>query len=162
VKVCSLSCRVMLLLAQPLSTPLQNGLRFFHTPIPAIPSACLTACFPLDEGNYGLTTFRFCDHNRLGLSSPPTVLFAHGRKASTSCTHCFAFWLKPGTYAFSLVLITAFIRHSRLLTILPNSSPLPSAFSGSALASQFVRWLSPKVHCWWSFARRDCFFPTST
>ena len=97
------------------------------------------------------------------------VLFRRGKRGGPrkrfqphAAAHCFAFWLKPGTYAFSLVLITAFIRHSRLLTILPNSSPLPSAFSGSALASQFVRWLSPKVHCWWSFARRDCFFPTST
>lgn len=120
----------MSLLAQPLSAPLQNGLRFFHTPIPAIPSACLTACFPPDEENYGLTTFRLCDNDRLGLSSPPTVLFAHDRKATTSCAHCFAFWLKPDTCAFSLVLITAFIGHSHMLTILPNSSPFPSGTFG--------------------------------
>jgi hypothetical protein len=32
---------------QPLSTPLQGGLRFFHPLMPAHPWASLTACFPL-------------------------------------------------------------------------------------------------------------------
>src|ERR671934_585803 len=44
-------------LAQPLSTLLPDGLRFFPPPIPASPSARLTAHFPWRERD-GLTTFR--------------------------------------------------------------------------------------------------------
>ncbi len=41
---------------EPLSTPLQSGLRFLQHPLPAPPSAHLAVCFP--EGKeYGLTTF---------------------------------------------------------------------------------------------------------
>ena len=43
--------------AQPLSTPLQRGVRFFHPPLPAHLSACLTARFPLREV-YGVSMFR--------------------------------------------------------------------------------------------------------
>jgi len=35
--------------AQPLSARLQNGIRFFHTPIPAVPWVRLTARFPLSS-----------------------------------------------------------------------------------------------------------------
>ena len=41
-----LSRGVILFIAQPLFSPLQKDLRFFHPPIPAGPSACLTARFP--------------------------------------------------------------------------------------------------------------------
>ena len=41
-----LSRGVILLRAQPLFSRLQRDLRFFHPPIPAGPSACLTARFP--------------------------------------------------------------------------------------------------------------------
>ena len=44
---------------QLLSASLQDGLRFFHPPIPATPSAPLTSGFPLRESD-GLTTFRRC------------------------------------------------------------------------------------------------------
>src|SRR4029453_9822900 len=44
-------------LAQLLSTPLPDGLRFFPRPIPASPSVRLTAHFPWRERD-GLTTFR--------------------------------------------------------------------------------------------------------
>ena len=53
-EVCTLSGRVML---QPLSGPLQVGLRFLPDPLPAAPSAHLTTRFPQREG-YGLTTLR--------------------------------------------------------------------------------------------------------
>src|SRR5260370_8546730 len=39
VEVCSLSREMMF---QPLSTPLQRGLCFFHIPLPTLPSATLT------------------------------------------------------------------------------------------------------------------------
>jgi len=56
-EVCPLSRGVMLLGAQPLSAPLQSGIRFLHPPLPAAPSARLATRFPSREG-YGLTTFR--------------------------------------------------------------------------------------------------------
>ena len=46
-EVCPLSGGVMLSTAtQPLSDSLQIGLRFLHLPLPAVPSASLTARFP--------------------------------------------------------------------------------------------------------------------
>src|SRR6266498_1313584 len=56
-EVSPLSRGVMWSCAQPLSTPLQDGLRFLPRPLPAPPWARLTARFPLRE-RYGLTTFR--------------------------------------------------------------------------------------------------------
>jgi len=43
--------------AQPLSRPLQAGVRFVRPPVPAALSAGLAACFPSWE-RYGLTKFR--------------------------------------------------------------------------------------------------------
>jgi len=115
--------------ARPLSVPLQSGLRFFCTPLPAISSAHLTARFPLISLHArkitGLPRSVHGNIDRLGLSYPPAALFAHDRKDSSSCARCCAFWLKPGDYAFSLSLVTAFIRHSHVLTLLSNSSPFP-------------------------------------
>jgi hypothetical protein len=52
--VCSLSRGVMLpAVAQPLSGPLQVGLRFFRDPVPPAPWARLTACFPRCRGGLG-------------------------------------------------------------------------------------------------------------
>lgn len=45
-EVCPLSRGVILPVAQLLSAPLQSGFRFFHLPLPALPSARLAACFP--------------------------------------------------------------------------------------------------------------------
>jgi len=55
--VSPLSREVMLRWAQPLSTPLQDGLRFFPPPIPARPWAHLAARFPSRE-TYGVAMFR--------------------------------------------------------------------------------------------------------
>jgi hypothetical protein len=53
-EVCSLSREVMLPdVAQLLFAPLQSDLRFFHPPLPAFLSACLTARFPSRE-KYGV------------------------------------------------------------------------------------------------------------
>jgi hypothetical protein len=49
-EVCPLSRAVML---QPLSAPLQNGIRFLPGPIPAALSACLAAHFPSTPLAYG-------------------------------------------------------------------------------------------------------------
>jgi len=53
-EVCPLSRGVML---QPLSGPLQAGVRFLPDPLPAAPSACLAAHFPRGK-DYGLTMFQ--------------------------------------------------------------------------------------------------------
>ena len=58
-----LSRGVMLPEAQPLSLPLQKGLRFFRPPLPAVLSTSLTVRFPSRE-SYGLTKFRLS--NRMG------------------------------------------------------------------------------------------------
>jgi hypothetical protein len=49
VEVCPLSRGVMLPVwgAQPLSAPLQDGFRFLHHPLLAVPSVRLAARFPL-------------------------------------------------------------------------------------------------------------------
>ena len=70
--VCPLLRGVMLPLAQPLSTPLPGGLRFFHPPLPAALSARLAESFPVRE-SYGLTTFYEKQPSRLGLASPPVA-----------------------------------------------------------------------------------------
>src|SRR5260370_42478161 len=49
--------------AQPLSAPLQDGLRMLPPPLPAAPSASLASRFPSSlpcRGDDGLTTFRRC------------------------------------------------------------------------------------------------------
>jgi hypothetical protein len=71
-EVCPLSRGVML---QPLSDPLQTGLRFFHPPIPAQSTASLAVRLPAkqDWQPYGLTTFPACHTTDLGSTSPPAV-----------------------------------------------------------------------------------------
>ena len=59
--------------AQPLSTPLQDGLGFFHPLMPARLWARLTARFPFWE-RYGLTTFRTSTSlDELGSAYPPVA-----------------------------------------------------------------------------------------
>ncbi|CAG9923349.1 hypothetical protein M089_2111 [Bacteroides ovatus str. 3725 D9 iii] len=51
---------------QPLSAPLQNGIRFFHIPLPAFHSAFLTVCLPaVIQEKYGFTMFLVYD-KRMG------------------------------------------------------------------------------------------------
>jgi hypothetical protein len=48
---------MLLMIAQTLSYPLQEGIRFLSAPLPAAPWAYLAVRFPFRE-NYGLTKFR--------------------------------------------------------------------------------------------------------
>ncbi|ASA19122.1 hypothetical protein FA326_10230 [Pseudomonas aeruginosa] len=71
-EVCPVSRGVM---SQPLSRPLQPGIRFLCDPIPAPPTVRLAA--PLPRGRrYGLTTFPICHTTGLGLAFSPVVLKA--------------------------------------------------------------------------------------
>src|SRR5437667_12098772 len=68
-EVCSLSRPMMF---QSVSAPLQRGLRFFWSLLPASPSSRLTAVLPQRE-QYGLTTFRRNDTTGFGSLCTPKV-----------------------------------------------------------------------------------------
>ena len=73
VEVCPLSRGVMLPTeAQPLSNPLQAGLRFLHHPLPAVPSARLAARFP-QRGELRAYHVPLVYPHGLGSSSTPGV-----------------------------------------------------------------------------------------
>ena len=82
--VCPLARGVMLRGAQPLSTPLQDGVRFFHPPLPARLSARLTARFPSRE-TYGVAMFRLSNNGwgRRALSTGSVV--AHDKEGRSPC-----------------------------------------------------------------------------
>ncbi|KAA1005120.1 hypothetical protein FVF58_30275 [Paraburkholderia panacisoli] len=62
-------------MSQPLSGPLQPGLRFFRPPIPAQSTASLTVRLParLRWQPYRLTTFPACHTTDLGSAYSPAV-----------------------------------------------------------------------------------------
>ena len=57
---------------QPLSDPLQVGIRLLPDPLPAAPSARLATRFPLRE-DYGFTTLRRRNLHGLGPASTPVA-----------------------------------------------------------------------------------------
>ena len=82
-EVCSLSRGVI---SQPLSEPLQPGVRFLRPPVPAPLSALLAVGFPRLGERYGLAKFR--QNNRIGLGPlfPPVALIVHdGGAAQPPC-----------------------------------------------------------------------------
>lgn len=93
--VCTLSRKVMF---QPLSVPLQNGIRFFLVPVPAAPRADFAACCPSRE-RYRVSTFHLQKCIGLGACSGPGGLWvtsAYGENAApTSST----FWFKRQPFA---------------------------------------------------------------
>ncbi|RBA58933.1 hypothetical protein DQ403_10900 [Stutzerimonas zhaodongensis] len=60
---------------QPLSEPLQSGIRFLCDPIPAPPTAHLAAHLPRGQ-RYGLTTFPICHTTGLGPAFSPEAVMA--------------------------------------------------------------------------------------
>ena len=66
-EVCPLSRGVIL---QPLSAPLQDGVRLLPHPLPASASVGLAASLPRRDAD-GFITFRRCTVRRLGRASPP-------------------------------------------------------------------------------------------
>ena len=71
-EVCPLSRGMM---SQPLSGPLQPGIRFFRPPIPAPSTAFLAVRLPaiLHWQRYGLTTFPACHTTDVGPTYSPAV-----------------------------------------------------------------------------------------
>lgn len=79
---------------EPLSAPLQFGIRFFPFPIPALSSACLTTCLPIARRGYGLTTFRISNLKGLGaIFSPVPFLSSLGYSENPNLGHL-PFWLR--------------------------------------------------------------------
>ncbi|MBM3495970.1 MAG: hypothetical protein FJX72_16850, partial [Armatimonadetes bacterium] len=101
------------LAAQPLSRPLQTGIRFLPHPIPAPPSVRLAAPCLLAEERYGLTMFPTTDRIGSGpLSSPaawenitPCPVAGDTRAPAPAAS---PFWFKPASI-FGSLYITAFI-----------------------------------------------------
>jgi len=71
-QVCPLSRGMMF---QPLSTPLQNGIRFLRTPLPALPTNPLAVHLlkVSPERQYGFTTFPACHKTGLGSAFSPVA-----------------------------------------------------------------------------------------
>ena len=72
-EVCPLSRGMML---QSLSISLQDGIRFFRFPLPALLSARLAGSFPFRE-KYGFPVFRVSNRCGLGPLSSPVALRVH-------------------------------------------------------------------------------------
>ncbi len=118
-EVCPVSRGVMF---QPLSGPLQPGVRFLCDPIPAPPTVFLAVHLPWGQ-RYGLTTFPVCHTTGLGSASSPVVLWrripkAHGDNRPRT------FWFKPDS-SFGLSILTVFIRGSHVLPIPASLAPQP-------------------------------------
>lgn len=119
-EVCPLSCRMMLSLphvteAQSVSASLQNGIRFFHFPIPAfhigLPYGSLTHSEKREK--YGLTTFHVSDDNGLGLSYPPAIIMSvqpHLDRELTDCTP-FGSSLQPCSWSVALNIFWLVLRN---------------------------------------------------
>lgn len=120
-KVCSLSRRVM---SQPVSRPLQPGIRFFHNPLPAPPSAPLTVHLPVTWRRYGLTLFHINDTSGLGSAFSPVAcrprLPIYKREPKLH-----AFWPEPIS-AFGSLMLTMFISGS--LTLTNTTQPQPPRY----------------------------------
>lgn len=116
-EVCPLSRGVMF---QPLSAPLQDGIRFFRSPLPAVPTARLAARLPASRvgarrGN-GFTLFHDNDTNGEGPACPPMAQCSTCRDSKTRQHGHLPFWLEPIAVVGS-VMVTVFISGSLALTI---------------------------------------------
>jgi hypothetical protein len=121
-------------MSQPLSLPLQQGIRFFLVPIPAPPTDPLTVHLPaiLCWRRYGLTTFPACHTTETGSTSSPTVR----RRRNPNFQRVIrprAFWLEPDTASsFGSSIFTGFISSSLTLTTI--SQPCSSAHAARTSA----------------------------
>src|SRR5690242_9657041 len=97
-------------MSQPLSRRLRPGVRFLRRPLPAAPSARLTARVPRGGGD-GLTAFRWTDRrDGVGPLISPAALVAHdGGCFSPRARRVARFWPEPVS-TFGSFAVTAFIR----------------------------------------------------
>lgn len=117
-EVCSLSRRII---SQPVSGPLQSGIRFFHDPLPAPPSDPLAVHLPVAWRRYGLTLFHINDTSGLGSAFPPVACRSRPPIYKRE-SKLHAFWPEPIS-AFGSSTLTMFISGS--LTLTNTTQPQP-------------------------------------
>jgi len=95
---------------QPVSVPLQDGVRFFPPPYPHRPGLALRPSYllSLQKERYGLTTFHKVDRFGLGALYSPVAWGVHDRVKARPCTRYSAVWPKPLSI-FGLLEVTTFI-----------------------------------------------------
>ena len=118
-EVCPVSRGVMF---QPLSEPLQLGIRFFCNPIAARPTARLAAHLPRGQ-RYGLTTFPIYHTTGLGPAYSPVVLRRRNPIIDRD-NRPRTFWLLPNS-SFGNLIITTFISSSLALPMPASLAPRP-------------------------------------
>ncbi len=118
-EVCPVSREVMF---QPLSEPLQPGIRFLCDPIPAPPTARLAVRLPRGQ-QYGLTTFPICHTTGLGPAYSPVVLRRRIPIIDRD-NRPHTFWLLPNS-SFGNLIITTFISSSLVLPMPASLAPRP-------------------------------------
>jgi len=128
-EVCPLSRGMMF---QPLSEPLQPGIRFFQPPIPAQPTAFLAVRLPEPTAlrqPYGLTTFPARYTTGLGPASSPVIVW---RRTPTShrSIQPRTFWLVPVS-SLGTAMLTTFISSSLTLPLPASLAPRPMLLRSS-------------------------------
>ena len=119
--------------------PTTGRLSLFPTPIPASPSAGLTAFLPVvRQERYGLTTFRKIDQDGLGALCPPVACGVHDRGLANPCTRYSALLAQACQHLW-LVAFNDVYREFTCVhhTIHPAPSPLDA--SRYAVPSRFRR-----------------------
>jgi hypothetical protein len=121
-EVCPLSRGVM---SQPLSGPLQPGVRFLRHPLPAPSSAFLAVYLPAQKNwqRYGLTVFPACHMTEVGSVYSP-VVFRRRNPNFKRVIRPHTLWLMPIS-SFGIVLLTRFISSSLPLTVSASLAPRP-------------------------------------
>ena len=107
---------------EPLFISLQNDIRFFHVPIPALSTVLLTVNLPIWQ-KYGLTMFHLNNNGSLG-----SILYSDSHYVRVFPNlerniRLYTFWFKPISY-FGLFRFNEAYDSSFSLTILPKSCTL--------------------------------------
>ena len=157
-EVCPLARRVMLptLRAQPVSTPLQSGLRFFPPPYPHRHRLALRPPYLSGErSDTGLPRSARVPWMREAL---PVRRWRHicGRRCRNISTWPLPFWAKPVS-PFGLLDLTTFIGSSRALAMSshPRSRPPWGSQSCTHSHEAHTTWLV-RLHCPKSFIPSGC------
>src|SRR5476649_848903 len=121
-EVCPLSRRAMF---QPVSRPLQPGIRFLRTPLPTAPTAFLAVRLPSPAALWAYPVPHEFPSGADPSSSPAVVLSMMSQALKT-IPHRVPFWFKPAS-TFGLFNLTTFIGSSHTLVV-PTHPLLLSAF----------------------------------
>ena len=96
---------------QPLSVPLQNGIRFLRIPLPALHSASLTVCLPaVNRRSTGLPCFLYMTNEWVRIRLSAGSRYVRVTLAWRRLSDCVPFGLEPS-------IITAHSKLRRLSTV---------------------------------------------